>query len=284
MTTRISPLSHVDPGAEIGEGVEIGPFCHVGPHVVIGDGCRLHAHVTILGPTTIGQSNCFFPGAVIGGDPQDAVYGGSPTRLEIGDENVFREGVTVHRGAEKEDHVTRVGNRNMLMVNSHVGHNCHVHSRVLLANGCLLAGHVHVHDGAVLSGNSVVHQFATIGMLSFVAGMGRVAVDVPPFMMLVGCDDSSIKTVNTVGMRRAGMSAQSIELIKRAHRLLFREVKPLDEVRDIFAREFDGIIPFELSTLLSALEKQRRGRMGRAREAARAQTAAPETNSQRRAA
>jgi len=142
----------------------------VGPDVVLGDGCRLDSHVVISGHTSVGCNNRFFPHAVIGAEPQDYSYTGSPTRVLIGDDNVFREGVTVNRGAEKEDHVTRIGHRNLLMANSHVAHNCHIHDGVVLVNGVLLGGHVHVHDGAIISGNAVVHHFATLGTLAFVGG------------------------------------------------------------------------------------------------------------------
>jgi UDP-N-acetylglucosamine acyltransferase len=269
MPTRISQLSQVDPQAEIGENVVIGPFCFIGPHVTVGNGCELQSHVTIVGHTVIGERNRFFPGAVIGGEPQDVAYDGAPTRLEIGHENVFREGVTVSRGAEKEDHTTRVGHQNMLMANSHVAHNCHVHNRVILVNGVLLGGHVHVHDGAIVSGNVCVHHFSTIGMLAFVSGGCRVPHDVPPFMLASGSDNPCIKTINLVGMRRAGMTDDSIQIIKRAHRLLYRDMKPLETVREIFAEELDGIFPFELTTLLTFLDKQRKGKMGRGREAFR---------------
>lgn len=284
MSAKISQLSYVEPRAELGQNVEIGPFCYVGPNVVLGDCCELLSHVTITGHTTIGERNRFFAGAAIGGEPQDIGYRGAPTRLEIGHENVFREGVTVSRGAEKEDHTTRVGHQNILMANCHVAHNCHIQNRVILVNGVLLGGHVHVHDGAIISGNTVVHHFATVGMLAFVSGGCRVPTDLPPFMMAAGNDNPCIKTVNLVGMRRAGMTPESIAVIKRAHRLLYREMKPLEAVREIFAEELDGIFPFELSTLLNFLEKQRRGKNGRAREAFRNQDHSHEERTQTRRA
>jgi UDP-N-acetylglucosamine acyltransferase len=286
MPVKISHLSQVDPRAELGENVDIGPFCYVGPDVVLGNDCQLFSHVTITGHTTIGERNRFFPGAVIGGEPQDVSYTGAPTRLEIGHENVFREGVTVNRGAEKEDHTTRVGHQNMLMANCHVAHNCHVQNRVILVNGVLLGGHAHVHDGAIISGNCCVHHFATVGMLAFVGGGSRVPHDVPPFMLASGSDNPCVTTINLVGMRRAGMTEKSIATIKRAHRLLYREMKSLEAVREIFADELDGIFPFELSTLLNFLEKQKRGKLGRAREAFRNQSspAAADSTARRRAA
>ena len=269
MPTIISPLAQVSPKAEIGDNVEIGPFCLIGPHVRIGEGTRLDSHVVIVGHTTIGRRNRFFPQVVIGGEPQDKSYRESTTRVEIGDDNYFREGVTVNRGAEKEDRVTRIGNRNMLMANSHVAHNCHVHSDAILVNGVLLGGHVHIHDGAIVSGNSVVHHFSTLGTLSFVSGGCRVPHDVPPYMLAAGSDNPTIKTVNVVGMRRRGISETSIRTIKKAHRLLFREHKPLDVVRELFHEQLEDVIPIELTTLLNFLERQREGKMGRARETVR---------------
>ncbi len=285
MSCKISHLAHVDPRAELGENVEIGPFCSIGPDVTLGDGCQLLSHVSIEGHTTIGERNRFFAGAAIGGEPQDSGYKGAPTRLEIGHENIFREGVTVSRGAEKEDHTTRIGHQNMLMANAHVGHNCHVQNKVILVNGCLLGGHVHVHDGAIISGNVVVHHFSTVGMLGFVSGGCRVPHDIPPFMLASGSDNPVINTINIVGMRRAGITAESIAIIKQAHRLLYRDMKPLEVVRAELAERLDGIFPFELSTLLNFLEKQRRGKMGRAREVYRNQVGpAPESARTRRAA
>ncbi|MGH7128634.1 MAG: acyl-ACP--UDP-N-acetylglucosamine O-acyltransferase [Planctomycetaceae bacterium] len=269
MPTRISPLAEVDPRAELGPDVHIGPFCRVGPQVTIGERTVLDSHVVIVGPVTIGRHNRFAPGAVIGGEPQDKSYRESATRLEIGDRNVFREGVTVNRGAEKEDHVTRIGHDNLLMANSHVAHNCHIYNHVILVNGVLLGGHVHVHDRAIVSGNSVVHHFSTIGTLAFVSGGCRVPHDVPPYMLAAGSDRPTIKTINVVGMRRSGMSEETIAIIKRAFRRLFREHKKIDEVYAAFHDELEGVFPYELTTLLKFVEQQREGRMGRGREALR---------------
>lgn len=271
MSTIVSPLAQVDPQAELGDDVHIGPFCVVGPHVTIGSGTQLDSHVNIVGHTTIGERNRFFPYVVIGGEPQDLGYRDSGTRLEIGDENCFREGVTVSRGAQKEDHTTYIGNNNMLMANSHVAHNCRLHNRVILVNGVLLGGHVHIHDGAIVSGNSVVHHFSTLGTLSFVSGGCRVPHDVPPFMLAAGSDNPTIKTVNVVGMRRQGISEETIKVIKQAHRLIYREHKRLDAAIDVLHNNLAGVLPYELSTLLSFIERQRQGEMGRAREAARDQ-------------
>jgi UDP-N-acetylglucosamine acyltransferase len=286
MAAHISPLAQVDPHAQLGDDVHVGPFCLVGANVTLGDGCRLDSHVVIVGDTMVGAHNRFFPHCVIGAEPQDYSYSGAPTRLEIGDENTFREGVTVNRGAEKEDHVTRIGNRNLLMANCHVAHNCHIHDQVILVNGVLLGGHVHVQDGAIVSGNAVVHHFATLGTLSFVSGGCRVPNDIPPYMLAAGSDDPRIISVNVVGMQRRGISADTIAVIRQAHRLLYREHKRLEEARDIFAAELAGCIPIELMRLLDFVERQQTGKQGRQGEARRQKVQAPaaEIPARRRAA
>ncbi|MCA9061236.1 MAG: acyl-ACP--UDP-N-acetylglucosamine O-acyltransferase [Planctomycetaceae bacterium] len=274
MQTQISPLSQVDPAARIADGVTIGPFCVVGPDVSIGSGSVLHSHVVLMGNTCVGENNAFWPGCVIGGDPQDVSYQKSGTRISIGDQNIFREGVTVNRGAEKEDGVTRIGHHNMFMANSHIAHNCRIFDHVILVNGVLLGGHVHVQDGAIVSGNSVVHHFSTVGRLSFVSGGCRVPHDIPPFMLAAGSDNPTLKTINIVGMRRAGISESTIDLVREAFRLLYRRNRPLDEVRCQFEEQLDGVIPIEVSQLLTFIENQRKGKLGRAREAVRKEPAA----------
>ncbi len=266
MANTIHPLACVDPRAELGDDIEVGPFCVIGSHVRLGDGCRLQNNVTLIGYTTIGERNRFFPNCVIGGEPQDNSFKESPTWLQIGDDNVFREGVTVNRGAEKEDHGTRIGHRNLLMSNCHVAHNCRIYDNTILVNGVLLGGHVHVHDKAIVSGNTAVHHFTSIGTLAFVGGCSRVVTDVPPFMLAAGNEKLEFSTINIVGMRRSGISNDTIQVIKRAHRLLFREHKTLEAVREIFHQEMDGIIPMELSMLLNFIEMSHAGNVGRGRE------------------
>ncbi len=284
MSTKISNLSQIDPRAQIGNEVEIGPFCTIGPHVKLGDGNKLDSHVAITGYTTIGEKNRFFPNCVIGAEPQDMSYEDSETRLEIGNGNLFREGVTVSRGALKEDHCTRIGDCNLLMANSHVAHNCHLRNNVILVNGVLLGGHVHIHDGAIVSGNSVVHHFSTLGRLSFVSGGCRVPHDIPPFMLAAGNDNPVIKTINIVGMRRAQISEKTIRTIKRAHRRFFREHNKVQAVRERFNEELDGALPFELTELIDFIERQQAGKLGRAREIHGNQPPVTTPQSQRRAA
>lgn len=286
MQSGISPLSQVDPRAKIGRGVQIGPFCLVGPDVEIGDETVLTSHVVLTGKTRIGMKNRFSPNTVIGGDPQDVSWQDSETEIQIGDNNIFREGVTVNRGAEKEDGVTRIGNHNMFMANSHVAHNCNIANHVILVNGVLLGGHVHVHDNAIVSGNSVVHHFSTLGRLSFVSGGCRVPHDIPPFMLAAGSDNPELKTINIVGMKRAGISATSIDLVKEAFRLLYRRNRSLEDVRQYFASTLGDILPLELSSLLNFVENQKAGRLGRAREAIRNKPSEvkPQASEERKAA
>ena len=285
MAITISPRADVDSRAEIADGVYIGPFCLVGPEVSLGPNCRLDSHVALVGRTTIGANNRFFPNCVIGAEPQDYSYSGASTSVSIGDDNIFREGVTVHRGAEKEDGVTRIGNRNLLMANSHVAHNCHLHDQVVMVNGVLRGGHVHVHDHAIISGNAVVHHFATLGTLAFVSGGCRVPYDVPPFMLAAGSDDPRIVSVNLVGMQRRGIAPDTIAAIRQAHRMVFREHKTLAEVRDCFVNDLSGSLPIELVRLLDFLERQKDGRQGRQGEARRNKPADTEnTQRTRRAA
>lgn len=269
MATEISPLAVVDPRAMLGADVRIGPFCLVGPQVVIGDRTILDSHVAIVGRTTIGSDNRFWPNCVIGGEPQDKSYHDGDTSVQIGSNNQFREGVTVNRGADKEDGCTRIGSWNLLMSNAHVAHNCHVFDHTILVNGVLLGGHVHVHDRAIVSGNSVVHHFSTIGTLAFISGGCRVPHDVPPYMMWAGSDDPGVRTVNLIGLQRSGLSSEAIGRIKLAYRLLYRDHKSLDAVREHFLAECGPELPPDMQTLLGFLEIQRAGRMGRGREAVR---------------
>ncbi|NBW87965.1 MAG: acyl-ACP--UDP-N-acetylglucosamine O-acyltransferase, partial [Planctomycetia bacterium] len=176
----------VDAGARLAADVVVGPHCVVSAGAVIGRGTVLANHVTVMGSVHIGERNRIFPNCVIGGDPQDVSYRGSDTRVEIGDDNVIREGVTINRASEKEEGVTAVGSRNFLMACCHVAHDCRIGDNVIIANGTLLGGHVRVHSRASLSGVVAVHHWATIGGWSFVAGLSRVLHDVPPFMLCEG--------------------------------------------------------------------------------------------------
>ncbi len=198
----------VGPFAIIDEGVQMGPHCKVGPH----------AYIT--GQTSIGAHNQFFAGCVIGEAPQDLKYEGAPTALRIGDHNVLREHVTIHRSTAPGEE-TVLGSRNFLMANSHVGHNCRVGNQVILANGALLGGHVTVEDRAIISGNCLVHQFVRVGTLALMQGGSAISKDLPPYTVARG--DNGICGLNGVGLRRAGFSAAERLELKQLYRTLFRE-------------------------------------------------------------
>ena len=221
MSTQIAQHAVVDPRAEIGDDVQIGPFCVIGPGVKIGRGCKLANGVTLVGQVTLGEDNHLFPGVVIGAEPQDVSYRGSETRVVIGDNNIFREGVTVNRATEKEDGVTRIGSCNFFMACSHVAHDCKLGDHIIMANATLLGGHVHIYDHATLSGGIGVHHFSTIGRYAFVGGLSRVIHDVPPFMLAEG-QPARPRCVNVVALKRNNFSTEAIHCISEAHRLLYR--------------------------------------------------------------
>lgn len=263
MATLVAEHAAVDPHAVLEEDVEIGPFCVVGPHVRVGRGTRLMNHVTLTGHVTIGEQNVLHPGVVIGGEPQDLSYRGSPTQVIIGHHNVFRECVTVNRATEKEDGVTRIGNHNFFMACSHVAHDCQVGDHVVMANGVLLGGHVHVQHHVTIAGASAVHHFATVGAYVFITGMSRVIHDVPPFMLLDG-QPARPRCVNVVALKRNDFSADDIRALAEAHRLLYRAKVGLDHAREIL-RSNGRLVPV-VTYLLGALQEQAEGRHGRGRD------------------
>lgn len=263
MATHIADHVSIDPRAEIAEDVQIGPFCVIGPHVKIGRGTKLVSGVTLLGHVTIGEGNQIFPSVVIGGEPQDISYKGSDTKVIIGDNNLIREGVTINRATEKEDGVTRIGNNNFLMACSHVAHDCKLGNRIIIANGTLLGGHVHIEDHASLSGGVAVHHFATIGSFSFISGLSRVLHDVPPFMLVDGLP-SRPRCINVVALKRQNFPADVIHSLAEAHRLLYRAKVGLEHAREIL-RSNDQLMP-DVLRLLDFVETQQSGRHGRARE------------------
>jgi UDP-N-acetylglucosamine acyltransferase len=266
MATYIAETVSIHPAAEIAEDVEIGPFCVIGPDVRIGRGTRLENSVTLMGRVVLGEYNHVYPGAVIGGEPQDVSYGGGNTRVVIGDHNVIRECVTVNRASEKETGVTEIGDHNFLMACSHVAHDCRLASHVILTNGTLLGGHVHVHEHAIISGGVGVHHYATIGSYSFVAGLSAVRHDVPPYMLVEG-HPARPRCINVVALKRNSFSQQTIDGLAEAHRLLYRAKVGLDNAREIL-RTSGQLVP-HVNHLLSFVQAQQEGRHGRGRERTR---------------
>lgn len=267
MAIHVDKLAAVDPRAELGDDVEIGPFCVVGPQVRIGQGTRLLNNVTVMGHVTIGEQNRIFPGAVIGGDPQDISYRGSDTQVILGDRNLIREGVTINRGTEKEDGFTTLGSDCFIMAGCHIAHDSRVGSRVIMANATLLGGHVHIHDDATISGGVAIHHFSTIGSFSFTGGLSRVLHDVPPYMLAEG-NPSKPRCINIVALKRNSFSDESIRALAEAHRLLFRAKVGLDHARELL-RASDMLMP-PVNHLLSFLQNQHEGRNGRGRDRRRA--------------
>ena len=212
----------IDPKAQLGGDVEIGPSCYVGPHVTLGDGCRLHNNVTLTGRTTIGRGNEFYPTCVIGADPQDLKFQGEPTELIVGDENVFRELVTVHLGTGAGGGLTRLGHHNRFLVGVHLAHDVIVEDHCVLANSVQVGGHVHMESYATFGGMVGVHHFAAVGRYAFVAGMARVPMDVPPFMIVHGYE-GRVRGVNVNGLARWGFTKERIQPIRQAYKDLYTD-------------------------------------------------------------
>lgn len=267
MATSIAANAWVDPRAELDEDVEVGPFCMIGPHVRIARGTRLLGHVTMMGHVDLGPENVVYPSAVIGGEPQDVSYQGAPTRVEIGAGNVIREGVTINRGTEKEDGVTRIGDSNLLMANCHVAHDCYVGSHVTIANGTLLAGHVHVHDYASISGAVAVHHYVTIGRYSYIGGLSRALHDIPPYLLCEG-SPARPRCINIVALRRHEFARDTIDKLAAAHKLIYRSKVGGGHAYQILKAK-DQICP-EVDELFQFLTGQQQGKHGRGREARKA--------------
>ncbi len=263
MAIYVADNVSIDPRAEIDDQVEIGPFCVVGPHVRIGRGTRLENNVTLMGRVTLGEHNHVYPGAVIGGEPQDLSYRGTDTQVTVGSHNVIRECVTVNRGSEKEQGVTLIGDHNFLMACSHVAHDCRLGSHIVITNGTLLGGHVHVHDHASISGGVAVHHFATIGSYSFVAGMSTIRHDVPPYMLVEG-HPARPRCINVVALKRHDFSPETIDCLAEAHRLLYRAKVGLENAREILRAA--GQLHPAVGHLLDFVQQQREGQHGRGRE------------------
>jgi UDP-N-acetylglucosamine acyltransferase len=232
----IHPLAVVSPHAELGSNVRIGPFCVVEAGVILGDGCHLAGRVTVKSGTIVGRDNLVLEGTVLGGMPQHVHMPEHPGTTEIGDGNVFRENVTVHRALEA-GRATRIGNRCLFMVGSHAAHDCFVEDNVVLTNGTMLGGHVQVGSRAYLGGGVAVHQFCRVGQLAMIGGLARVVRDVPPFVTIDG-DTGMVVGLNKVGLRRAGFASDEILDLKAAYRVIYRSGLMWQEMLDALQLEF----------------------------------------------
>ena len=215
----IHPTAIVSPAAKLGRNVRVGPYCIIGANVEVGDDCVLHSHVVLEGHSTFGRGNEFFPFSMLGGKTQDLKYIGEPTYLEVGDNNVFRENVTVHRGTFAEL-PTRIGSNNLLLCYSHVAHDCQLGNHIILSNSVGIAGHIIIEDHAIVSGMAAVHQFCRIGRHAIVGGVSKVVQDVPPFMIVDG-NPANVRGLNMVGLQRRGFSEDDIKHLKAAYKKLF---------------------------------------------------------------
>jgi UDP-N-acetylglucosamine acyltransferase len=216
----IHPTAVIDPSARVPASCTIGPYCIVGPDVELGERCELMSHVVIQGPATIGANNRFFPFCSIGGEPQDISYKGEKTRLEMGDNNVIRECVTLNRGTVKGGGVTRIGSHTLIMAYSHVGHDSFIGDHAMLVNGATLAGHVTVEEWAVVGALCPVHQFVRIGAHSYIGGGTTITQDVLPFAKCVQPRDVRVYGANSIGLERRGFSKERIQKIQHAFRVL----------------------------------------------------------------
>jgi UDP-N-acetylglucosamine acyltransferase len=264
--SKISPLAVIDPAATIGDDVEIGPFCVIGPDVTIGDRCKLFNNVTVMPGVSMGADNLCYPNVVLGAPPQDKKFRGSPTRLEIGSSNHFRESFTAHIGTEKGGGVTRIGSNSLFMVNTHIGHDAQIGNGCIFANNVMIAGHAIVGDTVNLAGAVGVHHFCTVGDYAYVGAYSRITHDAPPFCKTDGHD--LVRGLNAVGLARNGFSNEDIDALEQAYRKLFRREKPFALAIAEFETQ-NGINP-HVKHLIEFLRRRDKGRHGRYLESLRA--------------
>lgn len=269
---RIHASAQVHPEARLAEDVEIGPFCIIGPKVKIGRGTRLHNNVVLQGTTEIGEMNNIYPFCVFGTAPQDLGYKDEEVYVRIGNKNLFREYVTINCGTMKGDRSTIVGSSNMIMAYCHIAHDCVLEDGIIMANGVQLGGHTKVEREANFGGLAAVHHFSTIGERSFVGGLTRVVHDVPPYMTVEG-HPSRVKCVNTVGLKRKGLTKEAIEALKEAYKLIYRSGFTKAQAMEILEKRRPQYP--EVLKLIGFLRAVERGRQGRAREALRRAPVAP---------
>ena len=220
---KIHPSSIVDPKAELAEDVEIGPYCTVGPHVKIGKGTRLISHVVIDGYTTIGERNLVFPFAALGMIAQHKRSNAPDAELIIGDDNTFREHVTAHVGSEVDNKITKIGNRNLFLVASHIAHDCILGDDIVMSNNATLAGHVKVGNRAIIGGLAAVLQFTHIGEGAMIGGMAGIARDVIPYGLVIGGGRSGLSGLNLIGLQRSGVAKEEIMTLQKAYKTLFNK-------------------------------------------------------------
>ncbi len=253
---KAHPTAVIDPAAEIADGVEIGAYAVIGPHVHIGAGTMIGNHCVVEGDTTIGERCQIFTGVVLGSAPQDLKYQGEPCQLIVGSDNKIREYVTINPGTEGGGGVTRIGEGNLLMAYAHVGHDCDVGDRCIIANVATLGGHVILQDGAIVGGLSAVHQFARVGRLAIVGGCSKVTQDIPPFALCDG-HPARIYGLNLEGLKRGNISSEARNRLHGAFRRLFHSGLSQSHALRLVREEVDGSP--EVDELLAFVESSERG-------------------------
>ena len=254
---RIHPTSIIHDSAVIHESVEIGPFCYVGEDVVIGEGSSLLSHAVIKGPTTIGSNNCFYQFCVIGESTPDKKFKGEKTTLFIGNNNIIREGVTIHRGTIQDKSTTTIGDDNLLMAYCHIAHDCEVGSNNVFANNAGIAGHVVVGDHVTIGALTTIHQFCKIGDYSFLGMNTSITMDVAAFIK-VASDPARVIGLNTIGMTRNNISDDSITIIKKAFKLIYRKGYKLEDAIKKIENLENPIRP-ELQNFIDSIKTSERG-------------------------
>lgn len=256
MSANIHKTAIISRKASIEDGVQIGPFCTIGDYVVIKKGTRLISHVVIEGRTQIGEDCIIYPFTSIGLSPQDQKYRNEPTGLKIGNKNIIREYVTIHRASVSGDKLTEIGDSNFLMAYVHIAHDCKIGNSVIMANAATLAGHVIVDDYAFIGGLVAVHQFTRIGAHAMIGGFSGVGQDIPPYTMASGAR-AKLYGLNIVGLKRRGFTEESIKNLKKAYKILFREKITLKDALKKIKSEVPQTI--EIKYLIEFIEKNKRG-------------------------
>ena len=251
----IHPTAVIDPRAILGEGCEVGPWCIIGPGVELGAGCWLQHHVSLTGPSRFGPRNRFFAFSSLGQQTQDLKYAGEPTYLEVGEENCFREFVTVNRGTAPGA-CTRIGSRGNFLAYSHIAHDCTVGDSVIFSNNGTIAGHVEVGDFAIIGGLTAVHQFCRIGQHAITGGCSKIVQDVPPFMIADG-NPAQVRGYNKVGLERHGFDEESVRAIKEAYRIIYRSRMNLQQATEQMRKQLPELPVREV--LLQFVENSPRG-------------------------
>jgi UDP-N-acetylglucosamine acyltransferase len=253
----IHPTALVDPKAEIGGNVDIGPYSVIEKGVSIGEGTKIGPHVVIREGTQIGKRCQIYQFSSIGEAPQATAYRGEPTLLQVGDHNIMREFVTLHRGTVKGGGKTVLGNENFIMAYSHIAHDCQVGSHVVMANGATLGGHILIEDHAIIGGLAAIHQFCRVGTHAIISGLTGVSQDVPPYMMAAG-DRAKLYGLNSVGLKRHQFSEQEIKALKKAYRIIFRSGLTLEKAMKAVEEDDIFQIP-EVQHLLQFIQHSKRG-------------------------